>query len=274
VAVIPDIRLVSPAHAKALLARNDDNRTVRSRHVRQLAEAMRADHWVFNGETIKIASDGTLLDGQHRLMAVIEAGATLPMTVVEGLPRPVQNSIDTGRKRRLPEVLHIRGYADVYWLATSVNALYRFRATGAFGRGGAPTTPQALELLEREPQIVHSLRVAKNVYHDVHGSVAIFAASHRVFSDHDSEKAEEFFTKLRHGTNLGERNPILLLRRQMIRASMRPKYTPVPQMVAGLTFKAFVAWRDGRRMQQLGFRPAVERLPSLEPTEATVRQAA
>lgn len=273
-AVTPEIRLVLPADAKALLARNDDNRTVRSKHVRQLSEAMRVGHWVFNGETIKIASDGTLLDGQHRLMAMVEAGVTLSMVVVEGLPRPVQNSIDTGRKRRLPEALHTRGYADVNWLASSLNALYRYRVTGAFGRGGTPTTPQAIELLEREPQIVDSLRVARIVYDEIRGLPAIFAASHRVFSDHDPEKAQEFFEKLRHGTNLGVRNPIWLLRRQMIRARLRPKYTLTPQMVAGLTFKAFVAWRDGRPVQLLSFRPAVERLPSLELTDGTLRSAA
>jgi hypothetical protein len=270
VAVIPDIRLVSPADAKALLARNDDNRTVRSKHVRQLAEAIRVDHWVFNGETIKIASDGTLLDGQHRLMALVEAGATLRMVVVEGLPRPVQNSIDTGRKRRLPEALHVRGYTDVSWLAASLNALYRYRMTGAFGRDGTPTTPQAIELLEHEPQIVDSLRTTRIVYDEIGGTPAVFAASHRAFSDHDPEKAEEFFEKLRHGTNLGVQNPIWLLRRQMIRASRRQTHKLSPQMVAGLTFKAFVAWRDGRRVKLLAFRPAVERLPSLEPIEATL----
>ena len=40
-----------------------------------------------NGEPIQIAEDGTLLNGQHRLNAVIESGATVPMLVVRGLPK-------------------------------------------------------------------------------------------------------------------------------------------------------------------------------------------
>jgi hypothetical protein len=268
-AVVPRIENISPARAKALLARNDHNRVVRANHVRQLTEAMVSGQWVFNGETIKLAEDGSLLDGQHRLMAIREAGVTVPMVIVEGLPNPVQDSVDTGRRRKLSDVLAIQGHPDVHALATALNSLYRYRTAGTFGRTVAPTTPQALDLLEREPGIIESVRVARRVTKEIKGPIGVFAACHHIFSELAPDEADEFFDKLRRGTNLGSQNPIFLLRRQIIKARLDRAYAQKPHHVAGLTFKAFIAWREGKTLRLLSYKsngPNPERFPRLNGT--------
>lgn len=266
-AVTPNITRVSPARAKALLARNESNRAVRPAYVRQLAEAMILGHWVFNGETIKVAEDGTLFDGQHRLLAVCQASVTVPMLIVEGLTQPVRDSIDTGRRRKLSDLLGIQGYKDGHGLATTLNSLHRHRVTGEFGRDGTPTSAQALELLRREPDIAESARVGRTLSQTLGGSVGTYGACHHIFKDNDPEKVDIFFERLRRGTNLGASNPILLLRSQLIRARMSPHHKLQPNAVAGLMFKAWVAWRDGRTLRLLTFKAngaTVERLPLLE----------
>lgn len=78
---------VTPELARVWLRANTRNRNTRERAVTEYARDMVAGHWNLNGEAIKFAYDGSLLDGQHRLRAVIEADATVQMLVVVGLPR-------------------------------------------------------------------------------------------------------------------------------------------------------------------------------------------
>ncbi len=42
---------------------------------------MREGHWDTTHQGIAIASDGTLVDGQHRLLAIVESGVTVRMNV-------------------------------------------------------------------------------------------------------------------------------------------------------------------------------------------------
>lgn len=64
--------------AETWLSRNSNNRNLRGQVIASYARDMKSGAWVLNGETVKIASNGQLLDGQHRLNAVVESGQTVP----------------------------------------------------------------------------------------------------------------------------------------------------------------------------------------------------
>lgn len=69
---------ITPEIAEDMLSRNcDNNRKVRPRHVETLADIMRRGlFYGLNGQTIVVDKNGTLLDGQHRLLAVVKSGTT------------------------------------------------------------------------------------------------------------------------------------------------------------------------------------------------------
>lgn len=52
-------------------------------------------------------SDGELYDGQHRLLAVVQADVTVPMLVVCGLEPNARVTIDQGRTRSVGDVMRI-----------------------------------------------------------------------------------------------------------------------------------------------------------------------
>ena len=122
-----EVETISPEVTAALLEANRHNRHMRPPRVIQLADVMRRGEWVLNGETIKIATDGTLLDGQHRLQAVVDSGVTIETYVMRGMPPEVQDTVDTGRRRRLADVLAIEGHTDSHALGASLSMLHRFR---------------------------------------------------------------------------------------------------------------------------------------------------
>ena len=58
---------ITPDMAAQMLERNTMNRNISQLNVTRYANDMASGAWEQNGETIKIAEDGTILDGQHPL---------------------------------------------------------------------------------------------------------------------------------------------------------------------------------------------------------------
>ncbi|KAF7277615.1 hypothetical protein GWI33_002970, partial [Rhynchophorus ferrugineus] len=83
--IAAQVETITPDLARQYLAFNTHNRNVRSYRVKGYAADMRDGRWTLNGEAIKFSADGTLLDGQHRLQAVIEADVAVQMLVVRGV---------------------------------------------------------------------------------------------------------------------------------------------------------------------------------------------
>ncbi len=61
---------VTPFMAAKLLENNQVNRKRSEGHIKFLAKQMSAGNFKLTGETVKISTDGKLLDGQHRLHAI------------------------------------------------------------------------------------------------------------------------------------------------------------------------------------------------------------
>jgi hypothetical protein len=97
--------------AEAALAYNTGNRRVNRRKLDSLAQQMAAGEFENTGEPIIISAEGVLNNGQHRLMAVVEADAIVDMDVRFGIPRRVFTKTDTGAPRSGGDVLTIAGVA-------------------------------------------------------------------------------------------------------------------------------------------------------------------
>lgn len=77
-----EVKKICPKDALKMLEKNIDNRKLRPAVVREYAGYMKSGLWRENGETVLITDDGYLLNGQHRLNAIIASGACINMLVV------------------------------------------------------------------------------------------------------------------------------------------------------------------------------------------------
>ena len=111
-------QLVTPGLAADLLERNTGNRKLRHSFVAALASVMTAGGWKESHQGIAIAPDGTLLDGQHRLWAVLLSGVTVPMTITYDVPPESFDVMDGGLIRTLAD--RIRVDASVTAVANSI----------------------------------------------------------------------------------------------------------------------------------------------------------
>jgi hypothetical protein len=95
-----------------LEAVNTKNRTLSDAHVARLARDMKEGRWRLTHEGIAFDPQGRLLDGQHRLWAVVEAGIPIEMHVWLNVPPEALMAIDSGKPRRLADILHLGGGFD------------------------------------------------------------------------------------------------------------------------------------------------------------------
>jgi hypothetical protein len=105
--------VITPTRAKELLDTNhENNRKIKPAVVQSYKRQMEKGLWRTNtGEGIKIALTGKLINGQHRLEAIIAYGKPVEMLVFRGIPEESMTCIDDGVKRSLTDAMMINGKA-------------------------------------------------------------------------------------------------------------------------------------------------------------------
>lgn len=103
------LELITVEKAKQFLEHNTSNRPVNDAHVNNLAAEMMRNNFHVTGEAIKFSIDGDLLDGQHRLLAIVKSGKPQEMFVVRNLSAQSFKYMDTNRTRSASDVLGIEG---------------------------------------------------------------------------------------------------------------------------------------------------------------------
>lgn len=245
-----EVVTITPEHAQWVLEhKNPHNRNLREKDTDTYARDMANDRWRPTGEPIKFDSEGNLLDGQHRLSAVVRAGVPIEFVVITG--DLDQEQMDSGVKRTMADVLKLRGEANYIVLATVLRSICRWDAENVRYASRAPSRAEMSALLEEKPWLreiapaVHSLQVGARVPTTV-GAVAAYW-----FWEIDSEDTLEFFRRVRLG--LGEdHDPSLRLHRWL--ASDTNLKTNGERAILAVVVKAWNAFRDGSPIAALRYR--------------------
>lgn len=271
------VERLGPPKAKQMLALNTSNRNIRPHYVARLAGAMERGEWVQNGESIKLNGE-MLLDGQHRLLAIVESGTTQSMLVVRDLPSVAQATVDIGARRNIADVLRLRGEVDVTTLAACLATVWRYTTHGTMQRTPAtvPTIAQLLAFYEKHPEIRDALSVGRSV-RDAGLALSISSASavYHLAAEQDQQEAGTFFARLSSGDMLESSDPIYVLRRFLLRqrtTTLRSERRSGAYLAA-ITIKAFNAWQRGDHIDTLYWRPggrAPEAFPQIQVVPAEV----
>ena len=119
---------ITPEMAAGWLGKNGANRPIRKYRVRAYAEEMLRGRWRVNSQGISIDRDGRLVDGQHRLSAIVLAGVTVEMAVIFDAPggAGVAETYDGGLLRTNPDALHFHGVDNSKAVSSIVAAMRRY----------------------------------------------------------------------------------------------------------------------------------------------------
>lgn len=243
------VERVTPEIAAQMLGTMPGNRLLRQRMVNRFAREMVAGKWLLNGESVKISREGRLIDGQHRLNAVIAAKVAVQFFVVRGVDPSAALTLDTGVSRNFYDATTIAGRD---WLRESggiARMWFRYERGINSAQGRIPPSHQELDLvIEQHPHIpdsarfIKTLKVVQNKCNaGVQGFVHAFGSE-----KYDREMADSFMQDLNDGARLEKTSPIYALRARLVDYAERK---PEQVHVLALSIKAWNAWINGEKMQ-------------------------
>ena len=118
--------LVTPEYAADLLKLNTNNRYLRTSVVDRYAKLMRGGEWLLVNDAIVISKGNVLLNGQHRLSAVIKANVSVPFIIYYGADEESFNVMDTAVTRTMGDVLNHHGAPLGQDMASALSTFARF----------------------------------------------------------------------------------------------------------------------------------------------------
>lgn len=157
-----DFVMVDAEMAKTMLQGNQSNRRLNPKTVQKYAVDMRNGDW--NGyDPIVFSSEGKLINGQHRLNAVIASKSVVPMIIYqleEGMEKAV---FDRGKVRSVQDTLQLKGVS--YEIANRTNvSVVGFIFDHLFlseGRQARTDSVIGKYLQDYSPYIIDAVKISK-----------------------------------------------------------------------------------------------------------------
>lgn len=247
---------IDPARAAQYLKINKINRAPSPAHINSLSRRMELGEWSLNGDTIRFDENGFLIDGQHRLQAVIKSGVTITTFVARNMGADVFKTIDEGKVRGGADIIsvaHKRHPREIAAALRLVDASKLDESWNGWFRGWESkiSNKKMLDLLEEHSGIIDSAeRIMqgdrKMTRKLLTASVAIF--SHYWFCLIDGDDAEQFFEWLEFGEGLDRSHPVSHLRNRLVSFASKSGNRLKREKMA-LIFKA---WNFARNGESIG----------------------
>jgi len=244
------IETIGRSKAQSYLDKNIHNRHLNSRTVTHYANQMVSGEWKINGDSIKFASDGTLLDGQHRLAAVVKADKTINFPVFRGVELDAVKTIDTGKSRSLADHLKMHGFksvcrVDMRTVAAAIRVILDFEK-GIYTQRKRKITPTAaIDFLTDHSGLLDSCAFTVDLRGAIFLPPSLLAATHYLCSKTGADKTDAFFTQLASGANLSLNSPILTLKNRLTQVNLPGRKVIDKKLLLSYVFQSFKAFKAG-----------------------------
>lgn len=275
------VEVITPAIAEEMLKHNSSNRPIKRSQVVFLTNEILTNRWITTGQAITFVGK-TLVDGQHRLQAVIEADKAITSCVIRfpstANTKQIFQVTDRGVPRTFSDVLAIQGEIHVNVLTTVLLGIERYyQAIDAVG-SKATTIPYSsqtsaanktirsggskavthkkplshiAQLLERYPFARKSAAFGQKM-HKARPQILMkgqWGLLHAIYTDIDEGSALTFLELLQSGENLSRHSPILQLRERMLSIrtdKTRDSHSIGSQVILALSNAAWNAYRTDK----------------------------
>lgn len=248
---------ITPAIASELLMLNNNNRRVKKERIAVYASAMKRGQWAYTGDSIRVAKndDGTdvLIDGQHRLLACVEAGVPFESQVISNLPASVFSVIDRGVTRTNGDVLKIAGFANSTFIGSMVRPVIAVDAGFNPLQHGTMILVTGDDLVQFCTEHEDLVEWAKNLgskakfgiggVNSAWGIFAIFASRAR-----GRKLIDQFVDETCKGIGMQEGDPRLALRSFLMKTGTLTGPSAKNYREAGTIMRVFNAYIEGRKM--------------------------
>jgi hypothetical protein len=259
-APIPDrpvVMLVTPAIAADWL----ENRNIRNRRkstvtARRYGRLLQAKRWKCTHQGIAFNRNGLLIDGQHRLMAIVATGIPTKLFIipfVEGMDEETFDVLDSGHRRHAAQLLEGPGAN-----ARAAAARYLGVVDDSFGPehiivqdilATSVETADVLEVAKGWPELMAWASVMGTANRNAHippgPHLAVLAQAER---SPYRDRIESWLDGINSGAGLGPQDPRLLVRNRFISGTRLAQGYSGQCMAYRLLVKAWNAHATGRTL--------------------------
>lgn len=244
-----------PRRSKQPPAKKHTEQTSQEVACRFFESQLRRGEMQLTHQGIAISASGRLLDGQHRLTAIVNTGISASLLVATGLPDSSFTVLDTGTARTAADVFSIDGASHASCLATGIRLfLYYTEIPGLNWAGAAPrvasTTAIRQKYLEDSDRWQWAARTAAHFRATnliTPGPAAAFLYLASAIAGYSQGYLVDFFQQVKDGAGLDHGNPILAYRNRVFNA---PNSTRVQQSRLADFIKLFNTYTTGQSLKQ------------------------
>ena len=180
-----------------------------------IARDIRAGRWMLNAQPICVSAGGTLLNGQHRLLAVVAAGIAIEVPIARFLPDEAFGTYDRHAKRGLELAGSLESFGDRALVAAMANLLWRRELRPAGRRQAKATAAEIHAIVQQHPRLLELRRFARRMVD--HGRSSVLGYGAYIIERENAELSKAFLRALETGAGLPDGHPVLALRRTLQR---------------------------------------------------------
>jgi len=244
---------ITPSIAEQYLSKNTRNRNKKPQAIQRYARDMAAGRWQMTGEAIKFDTNGDLCDGQNRLYAVVESGATVQMAVIRELAPESMSVMDIVVPRSGADSLKLAGYTNATSLQAAINAHSAYHGGRFKHCMTAPdsserlTNAEIVSYIEQHPHLVDLTTVCNTIRKRLPLPIGSLVTAYDTFLRIDVNATDDFFTRIQDMVSSGKGDPIgTLIQKGMMERGGRTR----TEVSTGLyyLFRAWNAYRDNTQL--------------------------
>lgn len=261
--------LVTPSLAAQYLEANISNRRIRENTVSRYVKDILNGRWKQDtGECIKISKNGVILDGQHRLAAVVKSKTAVFFHIAFDVDDSVFSVLDTGSVRNASDCFKIKGIKNETVLPSIMSFYYALKK-GTTVKGIQKNDKMTNdELIDEYYKDVNKWQIVAQKSLTWYNNFAkILAPSflggfYAKALEIDSAKANEFMNMLCTGDNITN-NSISLLRQKLIKDKISLKKLSV-QIKLAFVIKVWNYYiEENHSIKIIKFNPEAEDFPKM-----------
>lgn len=263
---------ITPEMAAEMLKLNKSNRRHSTYRSTLIAKDIVNGRWRNTHQGLAFSKSGMLLDGQHRLHAIVAAGIPVQTNLTFGMDDEDFSVIDTGKTRTNADVLHIQGYPQAAHMATIARMVMEIEHTkkqGYVGKWFKPSPAEVSEwLIPRADTVTAALSRLTKVRHEFKkmGVQGLGAAFYLIAEKHNDQYVDKFCAILARGIGVQAENDAMFRIRQRFIGD-----PPTGMEMPALVIKAFNHWYYGKPTRALGWK-STEDFPEVTDGEPDSRR--
>jgi hypothetical protein len=237
-----EIITITPETAKEWLDKyNIGNRKILPNHIRMIARDISSERWMFNAQPICFSTKGRLLNGQHRLLACVEADQPIDVAVARGIPDEAFATYDIHAKKTVPAGMSIES-ADMRVIAAAAKIQWRLdEGISISDTRNKPTSSELADTMRRHKDLSIGFPLARRMMTIGSAAVMTFLIYH--VRQSKLPYAEDFLHQLETGEGLVRGNPVLKVRNALL--TNRGSDVRADRLATLIScWNDYVAWQD------------------------------